>query len=297
MAPGFPEQAWQVLVALRPKHWIKNLFLFSPLLFSGHFRAAQDIFVTAWGFAIFCLAASSVYLFNDILDLERDRATQGNRDRPIAAGKIRVGTAAFMAIALQLLAWVLAFFLELKFLGLVILYALNNVLYSLLLKHRVIIDVISIAIGFILRILAGAALIHVEVSHWLIVCTFNVSLLLGFGKRRAELQEARQLRPVNEIYTEAKLDHMMSVSAAVTLFSYMLYSVAPETTARFGSSDLIYTVPFVVYGIFRYVAKIQEGKYRDPVQMIYADKVFLLNIFLWMGSVMVVLVRAYPPAF
>jgi 4-hydroxybenzoate polyprenyltransferase len=180
-----------------------------------------------------------------------------------------------------------------KLLFFVVLYVANNLLYTLYIKNKVIADVISIAIGFVLRILAGGAVIHVEVSHWLLICTFNVSLLLGFGKRRAELFHAKLVRSVNEIYTENKLDYMISVSAAVTLLSYMLYAVSPENITRFGGHYLVYTVPFVVYGIFRYVAKIQEGKCRDPIHLIYSDKVFVLNMLLWMMAISLILLNAY----
>ena len=286
--------AKSLLVSLRIHHWIKNLFLFSPLLFSGRFRSVHDLNLTIAGFFIFSLSASSVYLFNDIMDRERDRTVAKNRDRPIAAGRLTVLNAATFCTLLQITALILAYVINFKFFLLVVLYVLNNLAYSLFLKHKVIVDVISIAMGFIIRIVAGGALIGVAVSHWLVVCTFNVSLLLGFGKRRAELESGGRLRVVNEIYTEGKLDHMMTVSAAVTLFSYMMYAVAPETIHRFGGNYLIYTVPFVVYGIFRYVAKIQEGKCRDPIQIIYSDRVFLLNIVLWGISILAALVLAYP---
>jgi decaprenyl-phosphate phosphoribosyltransferase len=291
--PGFGAIRY-VVISLRIHHWIKNLFVFSPLLFSGHFRDPKDLLITCAGFFLFSLSASGVYLFNDILDRERDRTVAGNCDRPLAAGKLGVRSAALWSGILQIVALSCGYLLNLSFVVFLALYVINNVAYSLIIKDKVIVDVISIAVGFIVRILAGGALIGIEVSHWLIVCTFNVAMLLGFGKRRAEMDGRRALRAVNAVYTETKLDHMMGVSAAVTLFSYMMYAVAPETIHRFGGSYLIYTVPFVAYGIFRYIAKVQEGTCRDPIHIIYNDRTFLLNIVLWAMSIIAALLVAYP---
>ena len=151
----------------------------------------------------------------------------------------------------------------------------------------------AVAVGFVIRILAGSAVIHVATSDWILICTFSVSLCLGFGKRRSELINQRTLRFVNEIYTESKLDHMIAVSATVALVSYMLYTTSPETVQRFGGHSLLYTIPLVVYGIFRYVAKIQEGKCRDPIDLIYSDGAFTVNVLLWMAAVGFVLNRAF----
>src|SRR5712692_8305403 len=239
-----------VLVALRPTHWIKNSFLFAPLIFSGHFRNSEDIIRTIKGLVIFSLVASSIYLFNDIIDRDQDSRTEVAKTRPIAAGKVTMATAVVVSLLLQFCGIVGALYLDVSFLIWIVLYSANNVAYSLFLKNKVIADVISIAIGFVIRVLAGAALIDVEPSHWLLICTFSLALLLGFGKRRAELLHARGVKIVNTIYTEEKLDHMISVSAAITLLSYMLYVVSPESIQRFNGSRLIYSVPFVVYGVF-----------------------------------------------
>lgn len=287
------EVAWNLLLLLRPRHWIKNFFVFAPLLFSGHFFSRRDIEASGLSFAVFCMAASGVYIINDIFDRERDARSATSRHRPIAAGKVPVSVAAATGIGLQFAAIAAAWSVNSVFFTITVSYIFNNLLYTLYLKEKVIADVISIAAGFVIRVLAGAAVIEVEASQWLLLCTFSVALLLGFGKRRAELFHAAGVKIVNTVYTPEKLDHMISVSAAMTLLSYMLYVVSPESVARFKGQDMIYTVPFVVYGIFRFVAKIQEGKCKDPVHLIYSDRISTLNVFFWLIAVMVILTRAY----
>jgi 4-hydroxybenzoate polyprenyltransferase len=292
-APRVLDQAKALLVSIRPAHWIKNGFLFAPLIFSGHFYDLDDTLLVLAAFVSFSLAASAVYLFNDINDRERDARAAVTSKRPIAAGVLSPRIAAAGAALLLLLSQAISYRLGLEFFLLLLLYVANNVAYTLFIKNKVIADVISIASGFVIRILAGAALIHVEASQWLIVCTFSVALLLGFGKRRAELFHSPGVKAVSSVYTEAKLDHMISVSAALSLLAYMLYVVSPESVARFKGSGMIYTVPFVVYGIFRFVAKTQEGKAKDPVHLIYSDRVSALNILCWFLTVMFVVATAY----
>lgn len=288
-----PSRAYYLFECLRVKHWVKNLFVLAPLVFSGHFRNASEVLMSVGGFLLFSLTASSVYILNDLVDREKDAASPTNKTRPIAAGKVSPAAAAWLAAALQLGAIVCGYLLNVTFLLFLVAYTVNNVAYSFFLKRKVIVDIISIAIGFVIRILAGSAVIHVATSDWILICTFSVSLCLGFGKRRAELINQRTLRFVNEIYTDSKLDHMMTVSATVALLSYMLYATAPDTAQRFGGQSLLYTIPLVVYGIFRYVAKIQEGKCRDPIDLIYSDGAFTLNVLLWMAMVGFVVNRAY----
>jgi 4-hydroxybenzoate polyprenyltransferase len=289
------EVAWNVLVLLRPKHWVKNFFVFAPLLFSGRFRSIEDIHAATLSFVVFCLLASGVYTINDIVDRERDARSPSNQHRPLASGKLSVGLAGACGLVLVIGALGLAWVEKLELFVFAFLYLANNLLYTLYVKDKVIADVISIAAGFVIRVLAGAAVISVQPSQWLLVCTFSMSLLLGFGKRRAELFHARGVKFVSSIYTPEKLDHMINVSAAMALVSYLLYVVSPESVARFRGQELVYTVPFAVYGIFRFVAKIQEGKCKDPVHLLYSDKVSILNVTCWLMAVMVILARAYAP--
>jgi 4-hydroxybenzoate polyprenyltransferase len=287
------EVAWNLLVLLRPKHWVKNFFVFAPLLFSGHFRNLDDIHAVALSFAVFCMVASAIYTFNDVVDKERDALSETHRHRPVASGKITSSLAVACGMVLLAAALSIAWRAKPALLFFASLYLANNLLYTLYIKDKVIADVISIAAGFVIRVLAGAAVIAVEASQWLLVCTFSVSLLLGFGKRRAELFHGAGIKVVSGIYTAEKLDHMISVSAAMTLVSYLLYVVSPESVARFRGPEMVYTVPFAVYGIFRFVAKIQEGKCKDPVHLIYSDKISLLNIGFWFLTVAAILYKAY----
>ncbi len=287
------DSAKALLVSIRPGHWIKNGFLFAPLIFSGHFYDLNDVLLVVGGFVSFSLAASAVYLFNDINDRERDALSAVTKARPIAAGAVSPRAAGISAALLLLASQAISYRLGLGFFAMLSLYLANNLAYTLFIKNRVIADVISIASGFVLRILAGAVLIQVEASQWLIVCTFSLALLLGFGKRRAELFHSPGVKAVSTIYTEAKLDHMISVSAAISLLSYMLYVVSPESIARFKGNGMIYTVPFVVYGIFRFVMKTQEGKAKDPMHLIYTDRISVLNVSCWLMTVMIIMLIAY----
>jgi 4-hydroxybenzoate polyprenyltransferase len=277
----------------RPKHWIKNAFVFAPLLFSGHFLSFQDFQLAFVCAIVFCMVASGIYTINDIVDRERDAISLTNRNRPIANGTISVSAAGLCGVVLLVAGLAIAWQAKLEIFIFTMLYLLNNLVYSFYIKDKVIADVISIAVGFVLRVLAGASAIGVEASQWLLVCTFSLSLLLGFGKRRAELFHGRGVKTVSTIYTPEKLDHMMSVSAAVALISYLLYVVSPESVNRFHGQVMIYTVPFAVYGIFRFVAKIQEGKCKDPVHLVYSDRISLLNLALWLLCVGAILLRAY----
>jgi 4-hydroxybenzoate polyprenyltransferase len=177
-----------------------------------------------------------------------------------------------------------------RLLGLI--YLGNSLAYCLWLKHRVIVDVLLIGIGFVLRLLAGCAAIDVPPSHWLVVCGFSLALVLGFGKRRTEvanLESSSEYRPLLRVYDAHKLDTLLSIVCSVCLLSYMLYTIDPQTVSRHGTSLLIYTVPFVAYGLFRFVFKAQEGKGDGPVEILAGDPVFALDVLLWLAAVVAIL--------
>jgi 4-hydroxybenzoate polyprenyltransferase len=271
---------------MRPQQWIKNLFLFAALVFSGHLFIAGDVARVCLGFAFFSLSASGLYMFNDIADLERDRLHPVKRLRPLPSGRIGRGTA-WTAFALLVAAGLLGgAALERGFFWILLTYVAINILYSLYLKNVVILDVMTIAAGFVLRVLAGAAIISVPTSEWLIICTVLLSLFLGFSKRRHELtvleDSADTHRAVLQHYSPYFLDQMIGIVTASTVMSYVLYTISEDTVLKFGTKNLIYTVPFVLYGIFRYlylVHKREEGG--DPTRLALTDRPLLLNTILW----------------
>jgi 4-hydroxybenzoate polyprenyltransferase len=271
---------------MRPQQWIKNLFLFAALVFSGHLFIEGDVGRTVAGFLLFSVAASGVYIFNDITDLERDRLHPVKKLRPLPSGRLSVGFAAGVSAFLGAAGLAGAWLLEPAFGGIVLTYVLLNVLYSFRLKHVVILDVMTISAGFVLRVLAGAAIIAVPTSEWLIICTVLLSLFLGFSKRRHELTmleaTADNHRAVLQHYSPYFLDQMIGIVTASTVMSYILYTISQDTVEKFGTKNLIYTVPFVLYGIFRYlylVHKRDEGG--DPTRLALTDRPLLVNTILW----------------
>lgn len=272
-----------VVRLLRPAHWVKNAFVLAPLFFGPHDTFAAAVAAALVAFAAFCLLSSAVYCCNDVLDAAADREHPTKRFRPVASGELSAGIATMFAVVLAVAGLALAATLSLAFGAVAAVYLANNVVYSFWLKKKVIADVLSISVGFVLRLLGGAVAIGVVASSWLIVCGFSLALLLGFGKRRAELVqcEGRYTRATLISYTDQKLDALMSICASVSLVSYMLYTVAAETVQRHHTDKLIYTIPFVAYGIFRFIFKVQEGKAEDPVAILLHDHALQANIVLW----------------
>lgn len=286
-----------LLQSLRPKQWIKNLLVFAALLFSLNADRTDPLLRTVWAFVLFCAAASSIYLVNDILDRENDRQHPIKSLRPIASGKVPLAVAWGAATALFLGSIVLGYVLAPAYALTILIYVALQLLYSTRLKHLVILDVMVIAAGFVLRAIAGAVVIDVQISHWLLVCTFLLALFLGFGKRRHELslmeEGAANHRRVLGDYSPYFLDQMIAVVTASTLIVYILYTTSAEVTARFGTTNLIYTIPFVLYGIFRYLYLIhKKERGGDPTAILYDDKPLIAAISLWAITVIVILYHA-----
>jgi 4-hydroxybenzoate polyprenyltransferase len=295
-APGEPRPGphlFALLKLCRPRQWAKNVFLLMPLFFSLSHGSLGAVLATAMAFACFCLWTSAVYCVNDVLDAPADRTHPRKRNRPIAAGQVASSLAlGFAFVLVTLAALISTTFLPVAFLGLGGLYLLNSLAYCLLLKRRVIVDVLSIAIGFVLRLLAGCAAIGVQPSSWIIVCGFSLALLLGYGKRRLELDAVERptdYRPTLDSYTVDKLNLLLSVTAALCLLSYALYTVSPQTILLHRTENLLFTVPFVAYGVFRYLFKVQEGQHDGPVEVLLKDRIFMVNGLLWLTSVVFVL--------
>lgn len=289
------KQLEYIIKTMRPQQWIKNLFLFAALVFSGHLFRGNEFCLTALGFFCFSLLSSAVYIFNDITDIDRDRLHPEKSKRPLAAGLLSKPAALSAAVTIAVLMIVCGFFLRLEFGVVLVIYQVLNIAYSLLLKDLVIIDVLTIAALFVLRVLAGAVLIGVPTSEWLIICTMLLSLFLGFSKRRHELSflsggEAVIHRSVLRHYSPYFLDQMIGIVTASTVMSYALYTISDETVRKFGTTHLIYTVPFVLYGIFRYlylVHKREEGG--NPAKLALTDMPLMVNIVLWIISASIII--------
>lgn len=277
-----------ILTSLRPRQWVKNLFVFLPLIFGKKIFAFPEDVEVLFAFLIFSATSSAVYLVNDVSDLKEDRAHKKKRLRPIAAGKVSVRTALTLAVLLGGLSLVSAFLLNPLLGWLEISYILLNLAYSRFLKHKVLIDVGCIAIFFLLRVAAGSVVAGVEMSHWILFMTALLALFLGFNKRRQELHLQKgggTERRVLANYDGYFIDQMVSVVTASIVVVYMLYTVDAQTVANLGTEHLSYTVPFVYYGIFRYLFLVHKANVDgDPTTALLSDRQMLLNIGLWIAT-------------
>ena len=283
-----------LLTEMRPREWTKNLLVFSGLIFSHSLADTRSPLLSLLGFLVFCSAASGVYLFNDLCDLQADCEHPIKRNRPLASGALNKNIARTAMIALFAAAAFGALLLNYRFALVIAIYLAACLSYSLKLKDVVILDVILIASGFVLRAVAGALIINVEVSEWLVFCTSMVALLVGFGKRRHELvllekTAGSHRRSLND-YSVSFLDSTMNICAGAAILTYALYTRADETIQRVGSHYMILTIPFVVYGIFRYLFLIHERQAGgDPVQILFHDRATLINLLLWITAVCLVI--------
>ncbi len=281
-----------LLTSVRPRQWSKNLIVLAPLAFSQRLTDPPSVRQALAAFSVFTAAAAAIYLFNDLIDRPQDRLHPLKRHRPLAAGTLAPRTAMVAAILLATTALVAATILGLRFAILLAAYLVANCLYSGFLKRVVILDVMIVSFGFVLRVGAGAAAIGVEVSTWLLLCTSFVSLLLAFSKRRHELVllPGAGQRAVLSSYRLAFLDPVIGALTAATILSYSLYAVAPETVEKFDTHSLIYTLPFVLYGVFRFLHLVYHVENeRSPTETMLSDKPFLFNILLWISATVIVI--------
>jgi 4-hydroxybenzoate polyprenyltransferase len=279
-----------LLESMRPRQWTKNFFVFPALVFAHKLSDESAVVWTLAAFIIFCFLSSSVYLLNDIADAEQDRQHPTKRHRPIASGRLPLAVALPFSMLLASFGIALSFAVNRPFVLYAALYLGLNILYSFSLKHTVILDVLVVAIFFVLRAVAGAAAINVEISHWLLICTFLLALFIALSKRRHELvlldENASAHRASLTEYSPYLLDQMIAVVTASTLMAYTLYTVDQDTVMKFGSDHLVYTVPFVAFGIFRYLYLIhQRGEGGDPDRIVVSDRPFLINFLLWAAVV------------
>ncbi len=286
----------ELLSAMRPRQWAKNVFVLAPLVFARQLDDPRVLGRALLAFAAFSLLASAVYLFNDIHDREEDRHHPRKRDRPIAAGRLPLVVAAAAASLLAAAALAMGQALGGACVAILVAYSISNLAYSLGLKRVVILDVMVLSFGFVLRVMAGGVAVGVEVSAWLILCTSFLALFLAFSKRRHELmllaKHAADQRQVLSHYSPAFLDQMINVVTAGTVVAYAVYAISPETVEKFDTRDLIFTMPFVLFGIFRHLFLIyQQPSERNPTEAILSDRPFLVNILLWVASVVWVIYR------
>jgi 4-hydroxybenzoate polyprenyltransferase len=283
-----------ILQSLRPYQWTKNLFVFAALVFSLRIFEGPLLLKTAAAFAIFCVLSGALYLVNDVLDFNEDRFHPKKSLRPIASGRVGRKQAIALAAVLALISLTCAGLLSWKFFAAAGVFLVLQLAYSMKLKHVVILDVFLIAVGFVIRVVAGGLVIDVPLSQWLLICTTLLALFIAMSKRRHELvlleENASSHRPILKEYSAYLLDQMISVVTASTVIAYCLYTVSPETIEKFGTANLIFTTPFVLYGIFRYLYLVhQKGKGGSPEELVVKDRPLMAAILLWIAAVAVIL--------
>jgi 4-hydroxybenzoate polyprenyltransferase len=290
--------ALNLLTSLRPGHWTKNLLVFAGLLFGQRLFEPRALAVAVAAFAIFCALSGVVYLVNDVADRESDRRHPLKSSRPIASGALSVQAALVAAAIIAAAALAGALALGGRFAAVAAAYLALLGLYSALLKHIVIIDVLTLAFGFVLRAVAGAVAVDVQISHWLLVCTVLLALFIALAKRRHELvllaDDATSHRRILSEYSPYLLDQMISVVTASTLLAYIFYTISPDTEAKFGTSWLWLTIPFPLYGIFRYLYLVhrREGG-GNPADLLISDRPLLACVALWAVAVTLVIYRPF----
>jgi 4-hydroxybenzoate polyprenyltransferase len=293
------KKLWYLAVSMRAKQWTKNVVLFAGVVFSKRFTDPELVRLSLYGFLVFCGLSGAIYILNDVFDRDRDREHPKKKVRPIAAGRISpgfaVGFAVILIAVLLPVAWTLGrefFFLALAFVGV-------NLAYSLIFRHVVILDVISISFSFLIRAVAGVAVLHsvipdLEFSPWLWICTLFLSLFLAICKRRNEitnLVSAGDHRTSLREYSVTLLDQLVSLSATASIISYSIYTVWPSTVLKFGTKDLVYTIPFVVFGLMRYLYLVySRNEGGDPSGVLLTEKAIIIDVVLWFAAVVYIII-------
>lgn len=280
-----------LLIELRPRQWTKNLVLFAGLVFSKSAADPALSLRSVLGFICFCLASGAVYIVNDLTDKEKDKLHPVKRNRPIASGRLSPGAAVGWALFLVAVTTVLAFYLGTSFFAVFVIFLALNFSYSFKLKQIMALDVLSIAVGFVLRAIAGVEVLvgaepGIELSPWLLVCTLFLALFLSLGKRRAELaeldQDAERHRESLANYSMVLLNQMIAMVSAATVIAYSIYTISPGTVQKFHTEKLVYTIPFVVYGLWRYLYLIFERRSGgNPSEVLLTDAPLLINVLAW----------------
>ena len=289
-----PSTVGLLLVSLRPEQWTKNLLLLAGVVFGGRLLEPPAVAIALAAFAIFCALSGGVYLFNDVADREADQNHPLKRERPIASGQLSATSAVTAGVVLGIAGVATAFSIGTQFGIVAAAYLAAQILYSFGLKHVVIVDVLMIAAGFVLRAIAGAVAVNVPIGHWLLVCTTLLALFLALSKRRHELtllaEGATDHRRILEEYSPYLLDQMIGVVTSSTLIAYTVYATSSDTAARLGTAKLGLTIPFVLYGIFRYLYLVHQKRGGgSPATMLLTDRPLLGCVALWAASVIVLM--------
>jgi 4-hydroxybenzoate polyprenyltransferase len=288
-----------LLILIRPHQWIKNVVVLAGVVFAERLGDPELVLRALAAFATFCIVSSGTYVFNDLIDAERDRLHPEKRTRPVASGAVGRGAATILFLALWGVGVALAFQLGTRFGIACASYVSLNLLYTLWLKHHVIIDVMGISVGFMMRAIGGVEVLRdadpsVALSHWLLLCTFFLALVMGFGKRRSELrlldEAASRHRAALGDYSTELLDSIIPMVSTAAILAYSIYTIWPQTVARIGTDKLVYTVPFVVYGFFRYQFLIRErGLGGNPSEILFRDTALALSVVAWMAAIVAIL--------
>ncbi len=283
-----------VLESLRPRQWVKNLFVFGGLLFGQQLFYPPAVWAALAAFVVFCGLSGAIYLLNDVADRDKDRLHPDKRMRPIASGRLSVRVALIAAAGLIVSGLAAAVWVSRPFALVALAYVVLLSAYSAWLKHVVIVDVLVVAIGFVLRAAAGALAIGVAISGWLLIFTILLALFLALGKRRHEVltleESAARHRPILAEYSAGLLDQMIAVVTASTVTAYALYTMSPETVAKFHTSLLPATLPFVLYGVFRYLYLLYHRQLGgNPSDMVVRDRALVLNTLLWLIVVLLII--------
>ena len=291
------KQLYYIGVSMRPKQWTKNLVVFAGLIFSRNFRDTDLLLRSVEAFAVFCLLSGVIYLVNDIADMEKDRLHPTKRLRPLASGALHRTTAAAAAAVIAALALAWANRLGPAFLLVACLFTALNLVYSFALKRVVLLDVTSISLSFVLRAIGGVEALReadpsIAISPWLLICTLFLSTLLAFCKRRHELvtmEDAANHRESLQEYSPALLDQLVGISASGSVLAYSIYTIWPETVEKFGTSNLVYTVPLVLIGIMRYLYLVyKKEKGGSPSDLLLHEKFLLVVVVIWIVLVIVI---------
>ena len=290
--------AASLFVSLRPDQWTKNLIVFAALIFAVKLLDPAATAKASAAFLIFCALSGAVYLFNDVSDRAQDRLHPVKAKRPIASGDLAPGAAMMFAAVLSAIALAAAFMLRPAFGVAAAAYLALFVVYTRTLKHVVVLDVMTIAIGFVLRAVAGGLVINVHISNWLLVCTMLGALFLGLAKRRHEITllaaGAKGHRRILEEYDPYLLDQMIGVVAAATMVAYIIYCASPETHAYFGTEWMVLTTPFPIYGLFRYLYLVhRKAGGGSPSDMLLEDRPLLACVVLWGITSVLIIYRPF----